>query len=94
MLDTNQLRQQILPMLETAGLIVQEADPNDKRKMLIYPTALSTISPAQRNSENGGGVSINEENNSEMSGGVTPDEVVIQDFTLMMVFQPEWQCQQ
>src|SRR3989344_6036469 len=73
MLDTNQLRQQILPMLETAGLIVQEADPSDKRKMLIYPTALSTKSPDQKNSENGGGVSTSEENNSEMQGGVTPD---------------------
>ena len=70
MLDTNQLRQQILPMLETAGLIVQEADPSDKRKILIYPTALSTKSPEQRNSENGGGVSTNKENNSETSGGV------------------------
>jgi hypothetical protein len=39
-----QLRQQIIPMLETAGLISQEQDPNDKRKMLIYPTALLTIS--------------------------------------------------
>ena len=39
-----QLRQQIIPMLETAGLITQERDPNDKRKMLIYPTALLTIS--------------------------------------------------
>jgi len=48
MLDTNQLRQQILPMLETAGLIVQEADQSDKRKMLIYPTALSTKSPDQK----------------------------------------------
>ena len=73
MLDTNQLRQQILPMLETAGLIMQEADPSDKRKMLIYPTALSTISPDQKNSESGGGVSTSEENNSEMQGGVTPD---------------------
>ena len=73
MLDTNQLRQQILPMLETAGLIVQEADPSDKRKMLIYPTALSTISPDQKNSGNGGGVSTSEEKNSEMRGGVTPD---------------------
>jgi len=70
MLDTNQLRQQILPMLETAGLIVQEADPSDKRKMLIYPTALSTKSPDQKNSENRGGVSTSEENNSETSGGV------------------------
>ncbi|MFA4880448.1 MAG: toprim domain-containing protein [Candidatus Doudnabacteria bacterium] len=73
MLDTNQLRQQILPMLEMAGLIVQEADQNDKRKMLISPTALTTKSPNQNNSENGGGVSTNEENNSETQGGVTPN---------------------
>lgn len=59
MLDTHQLRQQILPMLETAGLIVQEADPSDKRKMLIYPTALSTKSPDQNNSETSGGVTPN-----------------------------------
>lgn len=39
-----QLRQQIIPMLETAGLVVQEKDPTDKRKILIYPTALLTIS--------------------------------------------------
>lgn len=73
MLDTNQLRQQILPMLETAGLIVQEADPSDKRKMLIYPTALSTKSPDQRNSVTEGGVSTSDENNSETGGGVSPD---------------------
>jgi len=54
MLDTNQLRQQILPMLETAGLIVQEADLNDRRKMLIYPTVLSIKSPEQKNSDDGG----------------------------------------
>ena len=39
-----QLRQQIIPMLETAGLITQEPDPNDKRKMLVYPTTQLTIS--------------------------------------------------
>jgi len=33
-----QLRQQIIPMLESAGLIAQEPDLNDRRKMLIYPT--------------------------------------------------------
>jgi hypothetical protein len=38
------LRQQVLPMLEIAGLITQEADPNDKRKVLIYPTSVLTIS--------------------------------------------------
>jgi hypothetical protein len=39
-----QLRQQIIPMLETAGLITQEPDPNDRRKILIYPTTQLTIS--------------------------------------------------
>jgi hypothetical protein len=39
-----QLRQQIIPMLETAGLITQEPDANDKRRMLIYPTTQLTIS--------------------------------------------------
>lgn len=48
-----QLRQQIVPMLETAGLVIQEKDPSDKRKMLIYPTSLLTISDSdnQGNSE-------------------------------------------
>jgi len=40
MLDTHQFRQQILPMLETAGLITQEQDQNDRRKVLISPTFL------------------------------------------------------
>jgi hypothetical protein len=51
-----QLRQQIIPMWETAGLIIQEPDPNDKRKILIYPTTPLTISKEQNNSELGGGV--------------------------------------
>ncbi len=47
-----QLRQQIIPMLETAGLVIQEKDPNDKRKMLIYPTALLTISDSANQGNN------------------------------------------
>ena len=48
MLDNNLLRQQILPMLETAGLITQEKDhPVDKRKVLIYPTPALTIHKEQ-----------------------------------------------
>jgi DNA primase len=46
-----QLRQQIIPMLETAGLIIQEADPSDKRKILTYPTTQLGISKGERNSE-------------------------------------------
>jgi len=45
-----QLRQWIIPMLETSGLITQEADAMDKRKILIYPTSY------QNNSETGCGV--------------------------------------
>lgn len=52
------LRQQIIPMLENAGLINQEADPDDKRKMLIYPTTPLTISAEQNNSELDGGVEL------------------------------------
>lgn len=65
MLDTNQLRQQILPMLETAGLITQETDTNDKRKILVYPTVPLTKSPDERNSVTEGGVS-NEEIRQEL----------------------------
>lgn len=42
MLDMTKFRQQILSMLETAGLIYQEADLNDKRKILIYPNPAHT----------------------------------------------------
>lgn len=55
------LRQQIIPMLENAGLITQEPDPNDKRKMLIYPTSLLTISDKQNNSELDGGADKHKE---------------------------------
>lgn len=50
-LDITQFRQQMLPMLETSGLIIQEPDPNDKRKMLIYPNLID-----KKNSESRGGV--------------------------------------
>lgn len=47
-----QLRREMIPMLETAGLITQDQDPNDKRNKLItpiYPTIESILS-----SETGG----------------------------------------
>jgi hypothetical protein len=48
-----QLRKEILPVLENTGLIIQEPDINDKRKMLIYPTNLSdnnNLSVEEKNS--------------------------------------------
>lgn len=44
MVEDFRLRQQILPMLETAGLITQEQDPDNKRRVLIYPTTQLTVS--------------------------------------------------
>lgn len=38
-----QLRQEVIPMLETSGLITSDRDPQDKRRMLIYPTTSLTI---------------------------------------------------
>ena len=54
LLDATVLRQQILPMLNQAGLIIEERDPADKRNKLIYPQL------PVNNSESGGGV--NDEN--------------------------------
>ncbi|GHT68543.1 hypothetical protein AGMMS49556_10210 [Endomicrobiia bacterium] len=38
MMQVWKLRQEILPMLEDSGLIRQEQDEKDKRKMLVFPT--------------------------------------------------------
>lgn len=54
MLDIHQLRQQILPMLETAGLIFQEPDPTDKRRMMVH-LAVSPAFDEKKNSEEGWG---------------------------------------
>lgn len=51
-----QLRQQIIPMLETAGLVYTEPDQDDRRKILVYPTAPLIISSSENNSESNGGV--------------------------------------
>ncbi|MCC7004980.1 toprim domain-containing protein [Candidatus Nomurabacteria bacterium] len=63
MLDAQQLRQQIIPVLETSGLIYQEQDPNDKRKILISP---STFFGAQQknNSDDECGVDTLPDNES------------------------------
>ena len=42
-LSYESLRKEIIPTLEGAGLIYQEPDPNDKRRILIYPTDVSPI---------------------------------------------------
>ncbi len=56
-LDGNQLRQQIIPMLETTGVIAQEDDSKDQRRKLIVPLVMPKTSEDQTdNSVTGGGV--------------------------------------
>lgn len=54
-LNDFQLRQQILPMLEIAGLIIQEEDGKDKRRKLIYPGSNLSGSAEGNNSVQEGG---------------------------------------
>ncbi|MFH1253154.1 MAG: toprim domain-containing protein [Candidatus Uhrbacteria bacterium] len=70
MLDVNQLRQQILPMLETAGLIDQEQDPSDKRKTLICPTVPFTKSSERKKDVTQDETKDEELNNNETQSGV------------------------
>lgn len=49
-LEEHKLRKDIIPMLEAAGLVAQEPDPDDKRVMLLVPidpTTVSTVSEAE-----------------------------------------------
>jgi hypothetical protein len=63
MLDAQQLRQQIIPVLETSGLIFQEQDPSDRRKVLIFPSTLIGLAQPQNNSGEECGVKgVDEEN--------------------------------
>ena len=50
------LRQQYIPMLENAGLVIQEKDPADGRRILVYPPSPLTLPPDQNNGESHGGV--------------------------------------
>jgi len=56
------LREQILPMLETAGLIEQEQDGADKRQVLVFPV-FEGVEESQGNSTESSGV---EQHNTEM----------------------------
>jgi len=71
-----QLRKEIIPALEIAGLIFQEPDQNDKRKTLIYPTTHSTNFNPQENSGIDGGVEPNIFNEDQkMNENIDPEEI-------------------
>ncbi|NCU41971.1 MAG: toprim domain-containing protein [Candidatus Moranbacteria bacterium] len=54
-LEDWRLRQQIMPLLEASGLIEQEPDISDKRKILFFPRT-EKENETKRNSESDGGV--------------------------------------
>ena len=49
------LRREIIPALESCGLIYQEPDPNDKRKTLVYTPPSSSLYPQNNREPKGGG---------------------------------------
>jgi hypothetical protein len=53
MLSPETLKREIIPQLEIVGLIVQEPDPDDKRRLLIYPTVSTPIISAKLAESNG-----------------------------------------
>ncbi|OGE36916.1 hypothetical protein A3D79_02245 [Candidatus Daviesbacteria bacterium RIFCSPHIGHO2_02_FULL_39_8] len=71
---TWQLKDQIIPLLEASGLITQEQDPTDRRKALIYPTTLLSISKTPNNEELNGGVTESESTQAELSYMEETDE--------------------
>lgn len=61
------LRQEILPMLENAGLLTSESNPLDKRELLYTPLPLLTISPGSKTGDSEKNIRTN---NSEKTPGV------------------------
>lgn len=68
-LSPETLKKEIIPQLDTVGLITQEPDPGDKRRLLIYPT-ISTPIISVRIAENKQDSSKNGENSRGEDGGV------------------------
>jgi len=54
-LQDDRLRRQILPALESAGLTIEEPDPDDRRNKLVYCTVLSPISVIPEGDAGGNG---------------------------------------
>jgi len=67
------LRKEILPQLEIVGLIRQEVDAEDKRKMLVYPTVSTTITSAKIAESEGKNANNNKSNGGQHTG-VTPED--------------------
>lgn len=78
MLDISKFVKEILPMLETAGLITQEQHPTDKRKLLIYPMVADKNWQARNNNGDEGGVKMK---TPEIFGSIesssSEDEIII-----------------
>jgi hypothetical protein len=71
MLSPDVLRKEILPQLEIVGLIRQEADSEDRRKMLVYPTVSTTITSAKIAESEGRTLDSYTNNNGGQDSGVT-----------------------
>jgi len=81
MLSNDQLRKEILPQLEIVGLIRQEPDSTDKRKMLVYPTVSTTITSEKIAKNEGITLDNYQKNNGGQDSGVTAATTTCIDFS-------------
>jgi hypothetical protein len=69
------LRMDIIPTLESAGLITREKDKSDSRKEIIFITEFKDVSELENNSDATRGVKDDDtKNNSDDNGGVKDDD--------------------
>ena len=51
-LSVYRLEKEVIPSLQSAGLIIEDRDPHDKRKKIFYPTLLSDLVSEDNRCEN------------------------------------------
>jgi hypothetical protein len=73
-LNMNALRFDIIPTLDSAGLITREKDKNDARKEIIFITEFTNTNELENNSASGSGVNNTKDKEIDIEGGVN-DEI-------------------
>jgi len=82
------LRQHVLPLLEAAGLIIEEPEPGHTSRKLVIPT-MSQDTLRQEHRESEGGVTQNEQQSTvsetvEYEHTIPPDDEVRQQLGILL----------
>ena len=74
-LNMNALRFDIIPTLDSAGLITREKDKNDARKEIIFITDFKSVSELENNSVGGGGENKDSGEETDANCGSVLDDI-------------------